>query len=174
MWNLLRRKQRIYFLSIAFDLSEHDPVVLPPKEVPEGAVYEVPHGDTISFSLGEGAPIFPPRTVNGGLIVYLTICEADKGIRHVGDVMAKVHENLSQDRSLTQAITGFIASPGAMLAGEILGAATAALQPIATILQNNGDNYEALFSGIYSAKGPWREKLSASQAGATIELAELR
>jgi hypothetical protein len=38
LWNLLGRRQQIYSLSVAFDLSEHEPVVVPPKEVPEGAL----------------------------------------------------------------------------------------------------------------------------------------
>ena len=58
LWNLLGRGQSIYFLSIGFDLSDHKPVVLPPKEVPESAVFKVRHGERIMFSLGEGHPCF--------------------------------------------------------------------------------------------------------------------
>ena len=174
LWNLLGRRQQIYFLSVAFDLSEHEPVVLPPTEVPEGALYRVRRGEAIEFTLGDGAPIFLPREVRGGLIVYITICEADRGARHVGEVMAKVHENLTADRSLTSVIDGFLANPSATVANEVLSAATAALQPIATILQSNGDDYEALFTGVYSAKGPWEDRLKATQNGTTIELRELR
>ena len=36
------------------------------------------------------------------------------------------------------------------------------------------DGYEALFTGIYPAKGPWENRLSATQNGSSIELAELR
>jgi hypothetical protein len=174
LWNLLRRKQQIYFLSIAFDLSGSEPTVLPPKEVPEGAVYPVRHGEAIEFTLGEGAPVFLPRLITGGLVVYITVCEADKGVRHVGETMAKVHEDLTNDDSLIQVIKGFIANPGKTVADEVLGAATAALQPIATILKSNGDDYVALFAGVFSAKGPWEERLRSTQNGATIELAELR
>lgn len=98
----------------------------------------------------------------------------DKGVRHVGEVMAKVHEDLSREKSLTQLIKGFIGNPGKTVADEVLSAATAALQPIATILKNNGDDYEALFTGVFSAKGPWDDRLTATQNGATIELGELR
>jgi hypothetical protein len=173
LWNFLRRKHQVYFLSIAFDLSGEEPTVLPPKDLPEGAVYQVPPGEEIRFDLGDGTPIFLPRVITGGLIVYLTVCEADKGVRHVGEVMQKVREDLSQDKSLTKTIQGFITNPGKTLAEEILGAATAALQPIATILKSNGDDYTALFSGVFSAKGPWSDRLYATQNGATIQLAEL-
>jgi len=174
LWNLLGRKHQIYFLSIAFDLSANAPVVLPPKDVPEGAVYQVRHGATISFSLGEGAPVFLPRVIAGGLVVYITVCEADRGVRHVGEVMARVHEDLSKNKSLTNVIMGLVSNPTKTVADEVLSAATAALQPIATILKSNGDDYEALFTGIYSANGPWDDRLSATQNGATIQLAELR
>lgn len=173
LWNLLGRGQSIYFLSIAFDLSDHKPVVLPPKEVPEGAVFRVKHGEKITFSLGEGAPVFPARSIAGGLIVYVTICTANRGTRHVGKVMTEVHEQLSKDNSLSKSIVRFIANPTQSVVGEVLGAATAALKPVATILKNNEDQYEALFTGIYPAKGPWTNRLTATQNGATIELAEL-
>lgn len=174
LWNLLGREQGIYFLSIAFDLSDHKPVVLPPKEVPDGAVFRVKHGEKIAFSLGDGAPLFPARVINGGLIVYITVCTASHGTRHVGKVMAEVHAQLAKDDSLAKSIAGFVASPAQSLVNEVLGAATAALQPIATILKNNQDDYEALFTGIYPAKGPWADRLTANQHGASIELAELR
>jgi hypothetical protein len=32
--------------------------------------------------------------INGGLIAYISVCGAEKGTRHVGEVMAKIHENL--------------------------------------------------------------------------------
>ena len=174
LWTLLRRKHQIYFLSIAFDLSGQEPTVLPPTELPEGGVYQVPPGQEVTFDLGEGAPIFLPRPITGGLIVYLTVCEADKGVRHVGEVMAKVHEDLTKDKSLTKVIQGFIVNPGKTVADEVLSVATAALQPIATILKSNEDDYTALFSGVFAANGPWTDRLNASQNGATIQLAELR
>lgn len=173
LWNLLGRGQSIYFLSVAFDLSEHKPVVLPPKEVPEGAVFQVKHGEKITFSLGEGAPVFPARAIAGGLVVYITICTANRGSRHIGNVMAEVHEQLSKDDSLSKSIVRFVANPAQSVVEEVLGAATAAMKPIATILKNNEDDYEALFTGIYPATGPWTNRLTATQNGATIELAEL-
>jgi hypothetical protein len=173
LWNLLGRGQSIYFLSIAFDLSDHKPVVLPPKEVPEGAVFRVKHGEKITFSLGDGAPLFPARPIDGGLVVYITICTANHGTRHVGKVMAEVHEKLAKDDSLAKSIVRFVKDPAQSVVEEVLSAATAALQPIATILKNNEDDYEALFTGIYPAKGPWTNRLTATQHGATIELAEL-
>lgn len=173
LWRLFGRRKSIYFLSIAFDLSGEAPFIMPPKEVPETAAFRVRHGDEIKFTLGDGALIFPVRKIKGGLIVYITVCEADRGIRHVGQVMSEVHDQLKNDDGLAKAIKNLVANPGQELVGHILGAATAALQPVATILKNNLDDCEALFTGIYPANGPWDEKLTAKQGGTSIELAQL-
>jgi hypothetical protein len=174
LWGLLGRRQDIYFLSVAFDISEHPPVVLPPAEVPADAVHRVHRGEAIQFTLGDGAPMFLPRVINGGLIIYITVCEADKGTRHVGEVLARVHEDLAKDRSLVEVLTGFIKNPGSAVADEVLKAATAALQPIATVLKSSSDEYVGLFSGIYPARGPWRGRLTGTSNGTVIELRELR
>jgi hypothetical protein len=173
LWNLLGRSQNIYFLSVAFDLSTSKPVVLPPKEIPEGAAFRVQHGEKISFSLGEGAPLFPARTIKGGIVVYVTVCQADAGMRQIGKVIGEVHEALAKEKSLTEAITRLIANPAETVVDEVLKAGMAALSPIATILKNNKDDYEALFTGMFPARGPWDNKLSASQNGVTMELAAL-
>lgn len=171
--NFLGRKDEVYFLSVAFDISDKPAVILPPKEVPAEAVYKVQPGETIEFTLGDGAPLFPPRPITGGLIAYVTVCEADHGLRHVGEVVAKVHEDLAKDDSLTAVIAGFIKNPAKTIVDEGLTAFTAALQPVATVLKNNGDDYVALFSGIYPATGPWTGLLEAERNGAKIVLKEL-
>lgn len=174
LWNFLGRGQSVYFLSIAFDLSKNKPIVLPPKEVPAGAVFRVKHGEKIVFSLGDGAPIFPARPITGGLVVYITVCTADRGLRHIGQVMAKVHDQLSNDDSLAKVLVKLVSNPAETIVEETLSVATAALQPIATILKNNEDDYVALFTGIYPAAGRWTDRLTATQNGTTIELSELR
>jgi len=111
--------------------------------------------------------------ISGGLIIYITVAEADKGVVHVGEVMTKVHEDLEKDGSLVDVIKGLIKDPGQAISGQILSAATAALQPIATILSNNADEYVALFTGIFPAKGPWKDRLTATHDQTTVELGEL-
>ncbi len=174
LWNFLGKRQQIYFLSIAFDLSGQEPTIFPPSALSAGALYHVTPGETISFTLGNGAPLFPLREIHGGLIVYISVIEADKGVRHVGEVMAQVHEDLKREGSLVDILKQVVTNPTATIADEVLAAATAALQPIATILQKNEDNYIALFNGIYPAKGPWAGKLEQTHNGTTILLGELR
>lgn len=174
LWGMLRRRQRVYFLSVAFDLSGGAPLIFPPAEVPPDAMHEVRPGETISFTLGMGAPVFPPRPITGGLIVYLVVCEADKTSKHVGDVLAQVHDDLNKSGSLADVVAQFSASPAATVATEILKAATAAIQPIATILKNGRDEFAGVFSGIFPARGSWRNRLTATSNGTTIVLTELR
>ena len=172
LWNFFGLKEQIYFLSVAFDLSGRPPMIMPPKVVPKDLCYPVHHGQKIEF-LGLGTPIFPAKhPIEGGLIVYITVCEADKGIQHAGKVMAKVHEDLGKDDSLVKVISKFVKDPTKTAIDAVLGAAVAALQPIATILKSNGDDYLALFSGMYPATGSWEELLSETQHDTTIELVE--
>jgi hypothetical protein len=174
LWGLLKRSTDVYVLSVSFDLSGAEPVVLPPKAVSGDLVYRVQKGEVLRFTLGDGMPIFPARPLTGGLVTYIQVCEADQGVRHIGEVMAEVHADLSGDGSLAGKLQKLIANPGATMVDEILGAAVAAIQPIATILKRNGDDSVGAFSGIYAARGPWADKLTATQNGTTITLAELR
>jgi hypothetical protein len=174
LWGMLRRRQRVYFLSVAFDLSGGDPVILPPADVPANAVHEVQRGETISFTLGMGAPVFPPRAISGGLIVYLVVCEADKTSKHIGEVLAQVHDDLNHCGSLADVISQFSASPAATVTTEVLKAATAAIQPVATILKNGRDEFAGVFNGIFPARGSWRDRLVGTSNGTTIVLTELR
>ncbi|MCV2394490.1 hypothetical protein OEB99_09220 [Actinotalea sp. M2MS4P-6] len=174
LWGLLGRRDQIYFMTVAFDLSGRAPIVLPPEQVPDQAIYRVRRGETISFTLGDGSPVYPPHVLKGGLMVYLVVCDADQGTRHVGEVMAKVHADLTKGGSLTDTLMALIKNPTSTVVDEVLRAATAALLPIATILQSQGDEFVGVFSGIYPAKGPWKGKLAATQNGTEIELRELR
>lgn len=173
LYKLLGKKHQIYFLTIAFDLSGEDFVILPPAEVPASAVYKVKAGETLTFTLGDGVPLFYPRVIMGGLIAYIIVVEADNK-QKIGKVMKEVHKDLKEDGSLVDKVKQLITNPSATIVDEVLTIATAAMQPIATILENNGDDYIALFSGVYSATDEsWEGKLTQSQNGATIVLKEL-
>jgi hypothetical protein len=173
LWGLLKRTRDIVVLSVSFDLSGGQPVILPPKEVSDAFIYKIKGGETLSFTLGNGLPIYPPRHIQGGLITYILVSEADKGLRHVGEVMEQVHDQMSGKESLVAKISQLVVNPAGTVADEVMAVAVAALQPIATILANNEDDSMGAFSGIFPARGPWANRLNASQNGTTIALAEL-
>jgi hypothetical protein len=173
LWRLIGKSRQIYFLTIAFDLSGEDFIILPPTEVPASAVYKVKAGEILAFTLGDGAPVFYPRFIKGGLIVYVIVVEADENTRHIGKVMKEVHEDLKRKDSLSDKVKQLITNPSTTIVDEILTVATAAMQPIATILENNNDDHLALFNGIYSATDSWVGKLSQTQNGTTVVLTEI-
>ncbi len=70
-------------------------------------------------------------------------------------------------------IAGLLTNPTQTAVTEVMKAATAALQPVATILKNDQDDCLGLFSGIFPANGPWDDKLRAENSGTTIELVEV-
>ncbi len=173
LWNLIGKRHQIYFLTIAFDLSGKDFTILPPAVVPDSAVYKVKAGETMSFTLGDGVPVFYPQTIKGGLIVYILVVEAKRSTRHIGNVMKEVHNDLKADNSLVEKVKQLVTNPSATIVDQVLTVATAAMQPIATILENNNDDHLALFHGIYSATDSWVGKLTQIQNGTTIVLSEL-
>ena len=173
-WKKFKKYKEIFFITIAFDFSGKDPLILPePTMSTQPMTYKVKRNGKISFNLGSGAPLFPPREIVRGLVVYIHVVESDKGIRHVGEVMIKVHEKLSSDGSLFDIVKGFINNPYAQIANIGYEAITKALQPIGTILENNRDDYLGLFQGTFNAEDSWQGKLKERQNGITIELAEL-
>jgi hypothetical protein len=173
LWKLLNRSQQIYFVSVAMDLSGQEPTVLPPAQVPADSVYKVRHGEAIEFTLGDGVPLFPPRVITGGLMVYLIVSEADKGIRHVGETMTKIHQDL-KDVSLAEKLVKLVSAPAATIVDEAILIGSAMVQPVATALENNSDDAVGVFSGYYPAKGPWVKKLASTRNGTSIILGELR
>jgi len=172
-WGFFNRVNEIYFMSVGFDFSGEPPILLPPKEVPADAIYQVRKGEVLAFNLGDGAPVYPRRTITGGLVVYVVVCEADKGIQHVGEVLTKLHEDFARDDSLPKVIEKFITNPGKTVADEVLQAGTAALKPLGTILESNRDERIALFQGTYPANGSWDDHLTDTKNQTTITLAEL-
>ena len=166
-------KQEVYYVSVAFDLSGDEPFVSPPKEVAAKALIRVTTGQKYEFTLGSGAPIYPPKVVVGGLLVYVVMMESDAGAAHVGEVIKKVHEDLASEGSLLDRVKDLIKNPGKVVADELLSAGAAALQPLGTILSNNEDEHLGLFQGLFDAQGSWEGKLSQSGGGVTMSLAEL-
>lgn len=163
----------MYFATIAFDLSGEKPTLLPPADVKASQfVYAMKSGDTIDFRLGQGAPVFYPRQLTGGLALYMMVFESDRNTEHLGEVMKKVHEDLDADDSVVSKIKEMLKNPAGGIAQQILGVATAAMQPIATVLTNRGDKFVAPFQGYFPAIGAW-DRLSDARNGVAVSFAEL-
>ncbi|MGU3643423.1 hypothetical protein ACLBXX_00525 [Microbacterium sp. C23T] len=175
IWGWLRKRHQIYFITAAVDLSGKPPTVMPPAELPQQLIHNVAPGSTISFTLGEGAPLFYPRTIIGGLAVFILVSEADRGIQHVGATMRKVHEDLTANQGAVMSkLTALITNPGKTLADEALGAASAILAPIATVLAETKDDSVGVVQGIFKANSDWGGQLEQAWSGGNVVLGELK
>lgn len=175
LWGWLRDRQQIYFMSVAVDLSGQPPTVMPPKEIaPEKLVHEMYATETITFTMGEGAPIVFPKTIVGGLAVFIIIAEADRELAHVGETIRQVHEDLTANEgSIMSALKELITNPGKTLADEVLSAATAVLAPIGTVLSRTSDDHVGVVQGIFKANSNWTNQLEQSWSGGSVVLTEL-
>lgn len=173
-WSWLQKRQQIYFLTVATDLSGQPPQITPPAEVSSKAIYEIRRGEELSFTLGDGLPVFTPRTLVGGLVVYVIISEADRGIQHVGEVIKKVHEDLNaNDGDFVKKIKALVTNPTKTLADEALGVVSAALQPLGTVLAMNKDEHLGAVSGVLRADSAWDGKLTQRWPGGQVEFNEV-
>jgi len=167
-------ENEIFYTSVAFDMSGNDPFLLPPKPFdPEASLFKMTKGETIEFKLGEGEPVFPERVLHGGISLFIMVWESDDKTRRLGETLNKMHEDLTAEGSVMERIKSLILNPGKKITDEILSIGTAALQPLATLLKQNGNEFLAPFRGYYKAQGSWASKLSASHNGVSIELGEL-
>lgn len=165
-------RQHVYVTSLAFDMSKAKPVLMPPADLPAKAIYKVRRGEEIALGLGEGAPLFPARTIHGGLAVYVMVMESDEDIQKVGKVLDAMHTNLAADGSVVEKLAKLAANPTGTLTDEILAVATAAMKPIAAVLSANDDDFVAPFQGYFSATKPWT-RLAGKANGVHVELREI-
>lgn len=171
LW-MFERENEIFYTSVAFDMSGNAPVLLPPKSFdPEASIFKMNKGETIEFTLGEGEPVFPERVLQGGISLFIMVWESDATARELGETLNKMHENLTAEGSVMEKLKNLIRNPGGT--DEILSIGTAALQPLATLLKQNGNEFLAPFRGYYKSQETWERKLSASRNGVSIELGEL-
>jgi hypothetical protein len=96
LWSLIRKENEVFFLSVAFDLSGQPPFVMPPSELKGHTYVRIPQGSGFEFTLGDGAPLFLPRQVVGGIAPYLTFCEADS-LDEAGKALTEVHNDLKDN-----------------------------------------------------------------------------
>jgi hypothetical protein len=172
LFGWIRRRQKIYFITVATDLSGNPPTVMPPKELPVDPIHKVKFGEEISFTLGEGAPIFYPRSIVGGLAVFIMVCEADRGLKHVGETLKKIHEDLTAKQgAILNKLMALVTNPSATIADEVLAAASAILAPIATVLAASKDDTVGIAQGVFKANTDWANQLSQSFPGGSGSLA---
>jgi len=162
----------IYFISTALDFSGKDPVVFPVGDATQTTLKLEP-GETFRFSLGEGAPVFPEREITSGLVVQVHLFESDQGARDAAAAITKATDAVKTDGNLVKVLKQLFENPGGLAVDVVLGAAGEVAKVVSAVLESNGNDNVAFFTGYWSAEGSWDGKLEATQEGASIRFGEL-
>jgi hypothetical protein len=136
------------------------------------ATISVKVGQTYKWTLGGGAPIYGPRVIEGGLAVSIIVSDSEAAVRRWGTVLSKVSDAFDSKPDLMSLVAG-LANPGgftAQAAFEVLGRAVGV---VGEVLELQPDKRIGAYSGLFSAKGSWKGKLSQAQNGASITLSEM-
>ena len=171
--NLFHAYDQIFFVITSLDLSGKPPFTFPTDSASaESAFIELKPKRTFEFSLGEGLPVFPPRTIAGGLVVTILVAESDSGLRHTGEVVSEISKAVQSDVSITKFLAT-LANP-AMLTVDIVAAGAAKIAAVAGgVMERNGNDHVGLFRGYFHPTRSWEGKLVQDQRGARVELAEI-
>jgi hypothetical protein len=175
-WDRVRHRKDvdgIFYLSTAIDGSGNPPFVWPINQQTADLAYvALAAGETHTWTLGDGAPIFPARELKGSLAVSIIVSDSDDAIRHVGEVVKKVTDDLSVDGDLTTFLAGLVANPGAVTAQAALEAIGKTTAVVADVLQQNQDDFVGTYVGLFPALSSWDDKLHQDENGASILLVE--
>lgn len=151
---LFRRTSKVYFLSWAWDLSGNPPFLYPGTVAPPSLI-PLRDAQTREF-IGQGALLFPARTVTAGLAFRMQLWESKKGVRDFGQTMEEVSEAVTNSE-LSHLIAGLAALTG--VPGVTMTAIAAAGgelgKLIGSILANRGDDHADFFEGYFSASEDW-------------------
>lgn len=151
---LFRRTSKVYFLSWVWDLSGNPPFVYPGTMAPASLI-PLRDEETREF-IGQGALLFPARTVTAGLTFRLQLWESQKGVREFGATMKEVSDAVTKSE-LNQLLGGLAALTG--VPGVTMTAITVAAAElgglIGSILAKRGDDYADFFEGYFSASEDW-------------------
>lgn len=170
--SLFGARDEVYFISTAMDFSGTEPTVFPGAAA-EASVVPLRAGETLAFTLGEGAPIFPEREITSGIAVLIHVLDSDGGVVAAGKAMEAAADAIKTDGKLVEVLKKLIKNPGQLAADVVLGAVLEVGKVVGTVLQQNQSNNVAFFQGYFPAEGSWEGKLRADQRGASITLGEL-
>ena len=177
LWNRVFKKTataNIFFVSIAVDGSGTGPFVWPlSQDTASQAAVKVKVGQTYKWTLGDGAPIYGPRVIEGGLAVSILVVNSRDAVKNWGKILSTISGSLSTRPDLVSSITS-LAHPAAFTAEAALEAVGKAAGAVGDVLQVSQDKRVGAYIGLFSATGSWEGKLVQKQSGASIRLAEVR
>lgn len=151
---LFRQTSKVYFLSWAWDLSGSGPFLYPGTVAPASLI-PLRDEETREF-IGQGAVLFPARTVTAGLAFRMQLWESNKGAREFGATMKEVSDAVtgSELSQLLAGVATLTGVPGATMTAIAMAAAELG-GLIGGILARRGDDYADFFEGYFSASEEW-------------------
>lgn len=173
--SFLQKKNEIYFLAWAWDLSG-EPVYEYPGKGAEPGQYVIPivAGNVREF-IGSGILLFPSRVVTAGMGVRIMIWESDQKARALGETLTKVSAEVKKSKlnNLLSAIS--LAGPQLATLTLVKDAAIELAHVIGIILKANGDDYVDFYEGYFPVSERWTTgKKTYSGVGSSITLNRIR
>ena len=151
--------------------------VAPPSadnDILKKAFIRMRRGETHSFTLGDGAPLFPVGRPVGGIAVTIIVAESDDGLRAFANAINEATAELNSDTNLLNFLKTLVTHPEKIAVDVALGALARATEIVSKAVSKNSNEHAGLFHGYYSAIGDWSGKLHEDQKGASITLREVR
>ncbi len=153
--NIFNKKNEIYFVSWAWDLSGKPIFAYPGESVDVDDIRIILKAGNIREFIGEEINIFPKRKVKGGMAVRIQIWENDKDIRDAGDTILNV-TNTIENSSLNNVLSG-IEKFGLHTStiSLIKEAALELSKLVGAILKTNNNDFVDFYEGYYPADSEW-------------------
>jgi len=155
--NVFNPINEVYLIAWCWDLSG-GPVYLYPQPGDNPSKYIIPMkaGEKREF-IGEGALLFPARTITSGLAVRIMLYESDSDVRKFGETLSKVANAISASQlsKLLFKLGTSTATPQLQMLGATIEASAQLAGIIGKILEKNDDDYVDFFEGYYSVSESW-------------------
>lgn len=176
LWNHVFSKKAtadLFFVSTAIDGSGGPPFVWPlDPQSARFAIVRVTEGQSYEWTLGNGAPVYGPNVIKGGLAVSIIVSESRANVRRTGQALGKIVNDFGASGDLVTLLAG-LAVPGGFTAVAAMNALARATGLVADVLELEPDKTVGAYNALYSATGSWQSKLKQKGHGASIKLVEV-
>lgn len=172
---LLNRPDELVIAATSFDLSGGDPFVFPAKIEDVQQYYSAKRGETITWTLGDGFPVFVPRQIVGGVVVGIQVAESDAELVKIAEALVAASDAVKSDGKIADILKA-ISMPGKFAADQLLGALTEVSKVLGTVIKKYEEDLDpvGLAAAQFSATDSWEGKLEQTLDGGHIVLVETR
>ncbi len=167
-------QHEVFFLAWSYDLSSNPVFTYPGEKASASSCLLKMRVGKLKTFMGDGALLFPPRRVTGGLTTRITLWESDAEERAFASTMQEISKKI-QDSELNKLLSAALTLSGGQ--GKVLNQAKDASLELANIigevLKQNGDDYVDFYEGFFSASKTWKGEETHEQENSKITLTHL-